>query len=192
MLILAGYTLKYRNALVLSIIAISAITLTQANVPVSERVAIIRAASGVLSGLLTLALVKYMELSRANKELWEKAQLASALDHADEAIISIDERGDIFSWNKAAEGLYGWSKEEALGENISIVNVDDGSPTTGDLLKKMKKGEVIQPFTATRKRKDNVLIPVYVAFKPIYSYGNKGLIGAAKIVRPIKNNYEAK
>ncbi len=46
-----------------------------------------------------------------------QAILASTVD----AIITIDERGIIETFNKAAEGLFGYGAEEALGRNVSML-----------------------------------------------------------------------
>ncbi|MBS4027766.1 MAG: PAS domain S-box protein [Ignavibacteriales bacterium] len=45
-------------------------------------------------------------------------QQAALLDIAQDAIIVIDLNDIILFWNKGAESLYGWSKEEVLGKNV--------------------------------------------------------------------------
>jgi len=41
------------------------------------------------------------------------------LDNSHDAFIGIDSDGIITDWNKAAETLFGWSREEAVGKNIT-------------------------------------------------------------------------
>ncbi len=43
------------------------------------------------------------------------------LEAIGEAVMATTPDGTIIYWNKAAEDLYGWSREEALGENIMVV-----------------------------------------------------------------------
>jgi PAS domain S-box-containing protein len=40
------------------------------------------------------------------------------LDLAHDAITVLDMRGKIINWNRGAEMFYGWSAEEALGQDI--------------------------------------------------------------------------
>ena len=48
------------------------------------------------------------------------AQLAdSVLDHVHDAVIATDPRFHILSWNRAAETIYGWSADEALGTRLT-------------------------------------------------------------------------
>ena len=45
----------------------------------------------------------------------------SALDRVSEAVIVIDASGTIRSFNGAAEGLFGWTAQEAIGANVSML-----------------------------------------------------------------------
>jgi len=46
-------------------------------------------------------------------------RMRSLLEHAHDAVISIDERGCVSQWNRAAERLFGWSPIEALGQPVA-------------------------------------------------------------------------
>jgi two-component system sensor kinase FixL len=52
---------------------------------------------------------------------YRQAQLQSILDTVPEAMIVIDERGIMRSFSATAERLFGWTAEEAVGKNVSIL-----------------------------------------------------------------------
>ena len=60
---------------------------------------------------------------RLEERLRFQAQL---LDAVGEAVIAADRDGTITSWNPAAERLYGWSAEEAIGQRLADLLVADG------------------------------------------------------------------
>ena len=49
----------------------------------------------------------------------EEARLRAAIDAAPDAFVVIDEHSCIQDWNPAAERLFGWSREEALGRSLT-------------------------------------------------------------------------
>ena len=48
-------------------------------------------------------------------------RLASIIESSDDAILTKDAEGTITSWNPAAERMYGWTADEAIGQKISIL-----------------------------------------------------------------------
>ena len=55
------------------------------------------------------------ERRRAEEQILEQAEL---LDKATDAIVVCDLHGKILFWNMGAERMYGWSREEMLGQNL--------------------------------------------------------------------------
>ncbi|PYQ50625.1 MAG: hypothetical protein DMF78_15225 [Acidobacteria bacterium] len=48
-----------------------------------------------------------------------EARMKSVLDAALDAMVMMDERGHITSWNRRAEALFGWSRDEAVGRALA-------------------------------------------------------------------------
>jgi two-component system, sensor histidine kinase and response regulator len=61
-----------------------------------------------------------LERQRAEEELNRKEALGRAvLDNAYNAFISIDPQSYIIDWNRRAERMFGWTREEALGRRLT-------------------------------------------------------------------------
>ena len=71
---------------------------------------------GPVLGFMGERLIRESEESR-----YRQAQLQSILDTVPEAMIVIDERGIMRSFSVTAERLFGWTAEEAIGKNVSIL-----------------------------------------------------------------------
>jgi two-component system sensor kinase FixL len=68
------------------------------------------------------ARVSLEERGRYAAELEDReAHLRSILDTVPDALIIIDERGDMVSFSKAAEQLFGYRASEAIGRNVSLL-----------------------------------------------------------------------
>lgn len=84
---------------------------------------------GFLAGHFSFAIKNLKELNSfegrvshvvfALKELEERYK--TLLENIPTAIIATDLDGKIITWNKGAEDIYGWSREEALGKNIEML-----------------------------------------------------------------------
>ena len=59
---------------------------------------------------------------KAERELRRQAEI---VDQVHDSVISTDLDGNVMSWNKGAERLFGYSEAEALGRHISLVYPED-------------------------------------------------------------------
>jgi len=49
----------------------------------------------------------------------------------DTALLVLDAQGNIASWNRGAEEIFGWSAGDALGRSAAILYLRDGTDTRG-------------------------------------------------------------
>lgn len=103
---------------------------------------------------------------KKNEEI--KNQLASIVLNSSDAIYAMSIDGQIQSWNPGAEKLYGYSEQDAIGRNISIVIPDIKQNELSHFLNKVSKGERIESFETKRQRKDKKIIDVSLTLSPIW------------------------
>lgn len=60
------------------------------------------------------------------------SQLAAIVETTDDAVIGFDTEGYIFSWNSAAERLFGYAAEEAIGRPADLLVAPLGKPPAGE------------------------------------------------------------
>lgn len=66
-------------------------------------------------------------------------QRARAFEHVFDAVVVTDFDGIITDWNVGAEKLYGWSRDEAIGQPVSILHVKDEPDRTAEVLKAVEE-----------------------------------------------------
>ena len=67
-------------------------------------------------------------------------QRARAFDHLFDAVVVTDMEGNIIDWNSGSEALYGYSKDEAIGQPVSILHVpEDVDHVTAEVISTVEK-----------------------------------------------------
>jgi PAS domain S-box-containing protein len=110
--------------------------------------------------------------------------LAAIVESSDDAIISKSLEGVIQSWNAAAERIFGYAADEAVGKHISLVIPPERIGEEDDIIASLKAGRRIDHFETERVRKDGQIIQVSLTISPIKDDTGK-VIGASKIVRDV-------
>ncbi len=113
---------------------------------------------------------KTQELLKSQKQL---RHLANIVENSNDAIYSVDLEGIITSWNKTAEKLFGWTREEALGMSADILLPDEIKNEIPFLIQKVKKGVRFISYETRRLTKDGGIIDVDVTVSPIMDEDGK-------------------
>jgi len=117
--------------------------------------------------------------------------LANIVESSNDAVITKSLDGIIFSCNKEAEKVSGYSAEEILGKNISILEPDNFKGEIKQFSEKIKQGERIQHYETSRLKKDGTKINVSVTLSPVFdTYGK--LVAISSIARDITESVKAK
>lgn len=123
----------------------------------------------------------------AEKEVLFQTRL---LNTVEQAVIATKIDGAIIFWNRVAESLYGWKREEVLGKNvmeITVPEVEQGH--ANNILAQLKRGESWSGEFNVR-RKDGSVFPVSITDTAIFD-DHKNLIGIVGISKDISENKKA-
>ena len=91
-----------------------------------------------------------------------RQQLASIVDGSGDAIFGSTTDGIITSWNGAAEGLFGWTAQEAIGRPASVIAPPDKLEMQQQMRARLNAGGSPERHETTRLRKDGTLVDVLV------------------------------
>ena len=72
------------------------------------------------------------------------ARLAAIVEFSDDAIISKDLQGVITTWNEGAERLFGYTRQEAIGQSITMLIPPDHINEEPGILERIRRGESVQ------------------------------------------------
>ncbi|MDB5571887.1 MAG: chemotaxis protein [Hyphomicrobiales bacterium] len=111
------------------------------------------------------------------------AHLAAIVASSSEAIKSYSLDGFITSWNPAAERLFGYTSQEALGHRIDLIIPSDRRDEARRKLEVVRGGGSLRIETV-RKRKDGGLIEVSINASPIRDPDGR-VIGVSSLAHEI-------
>ncbi|MGB9837808.1 PAS domain S-box protein [Methanothermobacter sp.] len=114
----------------------------------------------------------------------ELERLASIVESSRDAIVSYDLDGTIIDWNRGAERIYGYSAEEARGQNVSMLMDEEEFERLRNFISEVRSGKLVSNFEARRLRKDGEEIWVSISLSPLRDV-NGEIIGVSTIARDI-------
>jgi two-component system cell cycle sensor histidine kinase/response regulator CckA len=97
------------------------------------------------------------------------------------ALYSIDNDGNVLSWNESAERLFGWRADEVLGRPLPIVP-EVPTPEFEEFRRRVLSGEAIIGAEVVRRRKDGSTFHGSLATAPLVDEDGRrfGIFGAMK------------
>ena len=114
----------------------------------------------------------------------ESATLASIVEGSPDAIVGSDLSGRITSWNRAAEQMYGYRADEAIGMNVAELAPPARAGEIQGYRDRIARGETIENYESVRLRKNGTLFHASLTLSPIRDRTGRP-IGTAAIVRDI-------
>jgi PAS domain S-box-containing protein len=112
------------------------------------------------------------------------SQLASIIEFSSDAIIIFTLDGTIVSWNKGAEGVYGYGASEVLGQPRSVLLPPEQPDDLPEMVETLTRGEQIQRYETVQVGRGERRIEVSMSMSPVKDASDR-IIGVASITRDI-------
>ncbi len=127
-----------------------------------------------------------------NAQLYERVQqsadyLDALIETSGDAMITVGLDNRIMSWNRGAEEIYGWSREEAVGQAPPMVPPEEMQATHA-LLKKLLEGVTIRNLEVVRQRKNGERLDAIVTVSQLRDVSSQivGFLGISKDISELK------
>ena len=139
---------------------------------------------GDSSGHPTEAFGILQDITESRRAEQAQSHLAAIVEHSRDAITGETLDGTILSWNKAAEQIFGYTAQEAIGRYVGLLAPDEYAVQTRTFLERVARGERIEHFDAIRRRKDGTLIDVSLTVSPVLDAHGR-IVAVSAILRDI-------
>jgi PAS domain S-box-containing protein len=113
---------------------------------------------------------------------------ARLLDAVGESVIATDLDGKVNHWNRAAEEIYGWTADEALGRSIMELTPADGQQEFAqDIMEAVGRGDSWSGEFLVQ-RKDGTRFSAHVTNSPLFDEDGElvGVVGVSRDVTVVK------
>ncbi len=132
-----------------------------------------------------------LKIRRHEAQLGQLQRTLSAIvESSNDAVIGKSLDGEIKSWNAGAARIFGFSPEEAITKNISIIIPEEQVHEEQNILKRLQAGERVEHTELIRKRADGTRINVSITVSPIWDENGK-LVGTSEISRDVTERRKA-
>jgi PAS domain S-box-containing protein len=148
--------------------------------PIDDSAAPMVDSSGVPVGTVLI----FRDVTERRRAEEAQARLAAIVESSQDAIISKTLQGVVRTWNAAAERLFGYKAEEAVGRSITLIIPPDRLNEETEILSRISRGERVEHYETVRRAKDGRLIDISLMISPVRD-GEGEIIGASKIARDI-------
>jgi PAS domain S-box-containing protein len=132
----------------------------------------------------------HRDVTEMNQAFETAQRMTSIVEHSDHAIYGRTLEGVITSWNPAAERMYGYMRQEVVGQSIDLLIGVDRSEELRSILARIRAGEHLEHFETIRVRKDGTFFPVSLTISPIHDRDGS-VVGVSTIARDMSERRKA-
>jgi PAS domain S-box-containing protein len=146
------------------------------------RAALTHTSNGIVRGLA----VVLRDLTAQMRTEAESGRLAAIVQSSNDAIIGKTLGGVITSWNGAAERMFGYRADEAIGQPVTMLIPPEFLAEEARILGQVSFGADVPAFDTIRLTKDNSPLELMITVSPIRDARGR-VIGASKIARDVSH-----
>lgn len=110
--------------------------------------------------------------------------LASIVESSDDGIVCAQPDGTIITWNRGAEAIFGYSRQEIIGRNVALLASPGERSEVCRRLEGLQSQCPASPFEAVRQKKDGSSIDVSVSASVIHGPAGE-VVAVSAIYRDI-------
>jgi PAS domain S-box-containing protein len=115
-------------------------------------------------GSVVSHVVVYSDISERKQQ---EQRLHAVIESSPVAIVEVDLETRVRLWNEAAERIFGWSRDEMIGESGARLVPQSRQADFEALVAKVRGGEAYTGFETVRQRKDGTLVDVEISAAPV-------------------------
>ena len=130
------------------------------------------------------------DITQSKRERDAAVRLAAIVESSNDAIMGKDLQGKITSWNRAAAQIFGYTAEEAIGREVTMLFPADRLHEEQEILERVKQGAQIKHFDTQRLAADGRLLEMSLTISPIRDALGR-VVGASTIGRDVSERKRA-
>lgn len=111
--------------------------------------------------------ITFVDITERVRSEAQTRRLATVVRDSNDAITVQDLDGNILSWNRGAEQIYGYTEKEALQMNIRDLIPADSNDKELEYIRLAAQGEFIDSYDAHRQTKDGRILDISMTVTPL-------------------------
>jgi PAS domain S-box-containing protein len=136
------------------------------------------------------AVLVFRDVTERRRHERDLQLLAAIVASSGDAFVSKTLDGVITSWSPGAERMFGYTRDEAIGQGISLIVPPDRVAEERALLARVRRAEHVAPFATVRVAKDGRRMDVDLTTSPVRDAEGE-ISGASQIARDISDRQRA-
>jgi PAS domain S-box-containing protein len=130
-------------------------------------------------------LIGFIEDISARRQAEElRGRFAAVVESSQDAVVTQTLDGIVTTWNPAAERMFGYRAEEAIGRAMTLLLAPESPESDHPMLLRLGRGEQVDPYETVIRRKDGEAANISLSVSPIRD-ANARIVGASIIARDI-------
>jgi two-component system sensor histidine kinase UhpB len=142
------------------------------------------------SNRLRGAVAAYVDITERRPAERAQAQLAAIVESNSDAIIGRSVGKTIYSWNPAAERLFGWTAREAIGQSIRITTPPETWGMRDAIIERVARGAIVESVETVRVHKNGARFFAEVTYSPVKDAQDR-VVSISMVIRDITARKQA-